>query len=857
VGAGGRVAEAEPEGRGMSQAQARNRGAVSAAVAHDVALLVAVFYAPIFWGGFNTSGQALVSGVVGVAVVAALVGRWLQGYGPGQVPNAVHLPALAFLGISVLSAFFSVSWHASLLEVSRLGVGALVFWLVGSRALLPATPPRLVAAAFACSVVLVVFIPVSGEEGLALRMFAVIGVGVTCAVIVTDRGRPDPVRWLWAALVVSAAFVVALYGIREKVTVWREMDNPTWQIFSTFFNPNPLAGFFAMVFPLALSAALAAAVAWRRMLWGFCGVVLVGAMIPTYSKGGWLALAGAVCCYGVVLGWPKVRVRRALVVAAGAAALAVAAIGLSAVVSQPVRARAASVLSEQSASNMFRILTWKGTIDLAADNTWLGVGPGGFKFIYPKYATAGYVEAAHQNYLQVFAEQGVFGGAIFLWLIGAVVFTGRRALAAGGDLRRRALAVGGLCSIVALLVHSFLDYDWYIGAIGISFWLVAGMLAHEAHGRPVAEVTVAEGRPEDNRRGRGRRRPARREEGAEGEVGVRQLPWPRGGAERGVAIVVVALVLFVCVWELASTALAQQAVVRGDALVMSQRPQSALEMYREATQYDPGLADAWERYGLLRAVWGHSADMPEEMRREWIEEGVEAIERAMALERTNFRRPAALGRLYGEIGQTDKAVRYYREALERFPKHTKTMRLLAAVYQDVGEEERAVEIYREMEEIEGGAFSKYRALATVDVDTEYAYAHYELGRFALKEYESGKRGDRLEYALSQFGEALRVIEDYFVRAEPTDRMFLMLRRPREYRGEYMRELEAKTRWRMADAYEEMGDSARAEEEREGARARWEQVGDTIAASTPQAPPGPSAPARWEQVGDAIAAEDGG
>ena len=93
------------------------------------------------------------------------------------------------------------------------------------------------------------------------------------------------------------------------------------------------------------------------------------------------------------------------------------------------------------------------------------------------------MEAAHQNYLQVFAEQGVFGGAIFLWLMGAVLFTGKRALEGARDLRGRALATGVLCSVIALLVHSLLEYDWYIGAIGFTFWLVAGMLVYQVYGR--------------------------------------------------------------------------------------------------------------------------------------------------------------------------------------------------------------------------------------------------------------------------------------------------------------------------------------------------------------------------------------
>jgi O-antigen ligase/tetratricopeptide (TPR) repeat protein len=820
----------------MSRSAANLGVATSAAVVHDVALLVAAFYAPIFWGGFNTSGQALISAVVGIALAAALIAFWAQGRAPVRAPNAIHLPAVAFLGISCISAFSSVSWHASLLEVCRLGLGVVLLWLVGNRALLPAARPQVVAAALACSVVLVAFIPVPDETGLALKLFCAIGLGVTCVLIGSDQEKADPIRWLWWALVVSAAFVVALYGVREKFITWRLLDNPTWPIFSTFFNPNPLAGFFAMMFPLAVSAAVGAALLWRRLLWGFCALALVGAIVPTYSKGGWLALAAAVCCYVVLAGWASRRARRAMGVAAAALALGVIAFGGAAVVSRPVRERAASVVGVQSASNMFRILTWKGTIDLASAYRWLGVGPGGFKYAYPKYATAGYVEAAHQNYLQVFAEQGVFGGAIFLWLMGAVLFTGRRALARATGGRERALVIGALCSVVALLVHSLFDYDWYIGAIGVTFWLMAGMLAYQAYGRlPEGEPERA-GAARGRRRGRERRRPASGGEGG-GDVGSgapgdekagRPVPWPSSSGGRAAAVLGVVVFLALCTWGLTRAALAENAVTRAETLVMSQRVESGLYAYEEATRYDPGLADAWDGYGMWTLLVGLRYAQDDAARRAAIEEGVDAFERAMALEPTDFKHWSALGTVYREVGEPAEAVRYYREALERFPKQTKTLRLLGETYQMLGEEESAREVYRRMVELEGSAFNRYRALEN-DVDVEYAYTHYQLGRLAARDHEAGKREDGLVAALLEFNEALRVIQDYFVRAEAQDRMFRDARSPREYRGDAMRELEAKVRWRMADACEGLGEGARAEAERKAAKAWAPQVADAIAA----------------------------
>ena len=104
-------------------------------------------------------------------------------------------------------------------------------------------------------------------------------------------------------------------------------------------------------------------------------------------------------------------------------------------------------------------------------------------------------------------------------------------------------------------------------------------------------------------------------------------------------VLVVGAGFALCVWGLTNVALAQQAVRRGDELVMTRHADTGLWEYRRATQYDPWSAEAWERYGLLRALLANMYEQREEVRQQGIEEGVGAIKRAMALEPTSFRRP--------------------------------------------------------------------------------------------------------------------------------------------------------------------------------------------------------------------------
>ncbi len=786
----------------------------AALAVHDAALLIAVFYAPILWGQVSipethslgsissSAGQALMTGLIGLAALGALAARWLSGQGLRRLPNSVHAPTLALLVVAAISTLFSVNPHASKIELARLAIGALFFLLVANRALLPASRASVVAVAFACSIVLTAFTPMPGESGLALRLFTAIALGIGVALILNRRDSPDPIGWWRGALILSAVLVVSAYGWREKIAVAREMDNPTWAIFSTFFNPNPLGGFLAMICPLALGSALAASLPARRILWGFCALVLAGTILPTYSKGAMAALAVSLLAFLVLLARQKgtaAGVARILLSLTIAVLLVFALVAWQ---SDAVRGRITATLGPENASNMFRIFTWRGTARMAQAYPVTGIGPAAFKYAYPNYATTGYVEAAHQDYLQMFAELGLGGGMVFLWLIAAVLATGRRALSSQTDFREQALTIGAICCIVSLMFNSLLDYGWYIGATNLSFWLAAGILVHQAHGRAYATLPQAE-----DARAKRRRAPARQAQ-ARGLL----------AATLGVCLAI-ALSLLVTV----RSALAQHAVARGNAIAAlpgasAEEQRDALYLslaqYDKARAHDPKWADAWERYAfVLAAVKGPDP-------------AVDALKHAAALRPTSFQPFFTMGRIYQSYGRYDEALDAFRQALALYPNHTKSLGQLAEVYKRMGDHEKALETYQELARLETEPYGLYRALADIEVDTNFAFAHYELGWTAQRASADGQ-ADAAQRALEEYQAALQIITEYYEKAEQYDTMFKAFGRPRQHRGEATRMLEAKVRLRMSELHAAAGREDQARAERERALALWPNVQQEI------------------------------
>jgi len=470
---------------------------------------------------------------------------------------------------------------------------------------------------------------------------------------------------------------------------------------------------------------------------------------------------------------------------------------------------------------MFRILTWKGTLIMALHHPWVGIGPAAFKSVYMNYAVVGYTEAAHENYLQVLAEQGVFGAVAFLWLLGAMLFTGRRALRrVGADRGSQLLATGAICGVVALLVHGFVDYGWYIGATNLSLWFLAGVLAHLSHGRALAVVAVpvTDDLPKGKRRRATQLAPARPAPADPSHP----LPWPGGEVGRVAALLGLALALFACTWVAARNALAQEAMNQGDGAATDaiiaqqqgdmatavQRYRESLTFYQASVGYDGGWSLTHEKLG--RVLRG--------------EEGEREIKQALALEPKSFQPYLTLARSYDDSKRLPEAVQAYEESLARFPQNTRALRLLAETYQRMGEEGKALDAYRRLADLADQPINRYRAV-DIDVDTNFAFAYYALGRAEMP------LAMKPEAALAWFGKCVAVVDEYFKPngGAALDQMFTKVGKPRENRANELLPLKAAALWRIAEVYEATGKPADAAAKRNEAWAASSNVAQLVAA----------------------------
>ncbi|MCI5125920.1 MAG: hypothetical protein D3925_15975, partial [Candidatus Electrothrix sp. AR5] len=141
-----------------------------------------------------------------------------------------------------------------------------------------------------------------------------------------------------------------------------------------------------------------------------------------------------------------------------------------------------STLEDLSAAGESRMLIWRDTLQMMYDRPFFGWGPGTFSVAFPAYQTEGFrqlfVNYAHNDYLELAADTGLFGLAAFLGGLLSLYISCLRKLArptGRGGTYRQNVGVGALAACFSILIHSFTDCNLQILANLILFATAAGI----------------------------------------------------------------------------------------------------------------------------------------------------------------------------------------------------------------------------------------------------------------------------------------------------------------------------------------------------------------------------------------------
>jgi tetratricopeptide (TPR) repeat protein len=123
-----------------------------------------------------------------------------------------------------------------------------------------------------------------------------------------------------------------------------------------------------------------------------------------------------------------------------------------------------------------RLGYWKSVPSMVKDYFLLGSGPGTFGTIYSKYRLllGRETQMAHNNYLQVLVETGVVGLLAFLWIWIRFLKRGYKLIIT--EREDKMLILGCFSGITGFLIHSFVDFGFYVPGITMTVFLFLGLM---------------------------------------------------------------------------------------------------------------------------------------------------------------------------------------------------------------------------------------------------------------------------------------------------------------------------------------------------------------------------------------------
>jgi len=310
--------------------------------------------------------------------------------------------------------------------------------------------------------------------------------GTLCFLAAQCLRRTAQVKML-TAVFSSYGFAVALFALVQGISskgklYWVRTPAHGGWIYGPYVNHDHYAGLMEMLAPIPLVFALTHyAHGRRRIMAAVAAAVMASSIFLSGSRGGMAAFAVEIAVLTVLASKKQKPGKAGL-----AAGIFVAVIvGLLAWLGGGELARRmASIHTEAQAelSGGTRIAMDRDALKMFAQRPILGWGLGVFPTVYPQFRsfyTDFYVNAAHNDYLQLLVETGGLG---FATMLGFLVVLYRQAIRKLGNWpadTNGAVALAAMLGVTGILVHSLVDFNLQIPANAALFYVFCVLAATE------------------------------------------------------------------------------------------------------------------------------------------------------------------------------------------------------------------------------------------------------------------------------------------------------------------------------------------------------------------------------------------
>ena len=228
---------------------------------------------------------------------------------------------------------------------------------------------------------------------------------------------------------------------------------------SSFNHYNSFGGYLVVVLSL-VSALLLVNNYSRLKIYGLSVLAILSstAIIFTFSRGSWLAMLVAFI-FMVILSWNNSK-----------RLIPIFLVVIILFLTPMFHERLFLTFKAGGDSDRFRywIVAWK----MISEHPFFGMGVGTFMANFLKFLPDSNISYAHNCYLQIWAETGIFALLSFGGFIVSFVYLGIKRFIVSKDF----VLLGLLSGAVGFLVHSFFDTNLYSLRLAVLFWVWVGLI---------------------------------------------------------------------------------------------------------------------------------------------------------------------------------------------------------------------------------------------------------------------------------------------------------------------------------------------------------------------------------------------
>ena len=306
------------------------------------------------------------------------------------------------------------------------------------------------------------------------------------------REKKNIKKFVW--LYCSTLLIVIFYTLFQHAQNSWTQKAAHWVMIPFYNDHTAYAAVLALFIPPMIAFMRDRYSSFReRFLAGFMSIMLIIAIILSYTRAAWLSLIVTLIVYFIY----SFRIKFYNVLLIGAGLVTLFMIFSSDIFMKLEKNRQDSATDfnkhiksisniSTDASNLERINRWNSALRMWKQKPFLGWGPGTYQFNYAPFqkssettiisTNAGDSGNAHSEFIGPLSEEGVFGMLAMVLIVITVIYRSSILYSTSKDPNIRLLTLGILLGLVTYFVHgtlnNFLDTD----KLSVPFWAFIAML---------------------------------------------------------------------------------------------------------------------------------------------------------------------------------------------------------------------------------------------------------------------------------------------------------------------------------------------------------------------------------------------